>query len=90
MKKYIVHNLKKMETARGDLNNLAPSRQDYLENRRFAAQKETQKMRNACFKIKKVIQERRVIQVKKRRNVVRTMNVIRRGIYPATKRIRKY
>ena len=35
--------------ARG-LNNLAPSRQDYFENRRFAAKKEMQQRRNVSKK----------------------------------------
>ena len=50
MKKYIVHYLKMITRARG-LNNLAPSRQDYFENRRFAAKKEMQQRRNVSKKV---------------------------------------
>ena len=81
---------KKMARTRGGLNNLARLRRDYFENRRFAAQKEIQQRRNARFKIKKVIPQRRVIQVKKHGNIVRTMNVRRCAIYPATKRLIEY
>ena len=82
--------MKKMARTRGGLNNLARPRQDYFENRRFAAQKEITQRSNARFKIKKVIPQRRVIQVKKRGNIFRTMNVRRRVIYPATKRTREH
>ena len=79
-----------MARARSSLNNLARAKQDYFENKRLVAQKQIQQRRNARFKIKKVIPQRRVIQVKKRGNIVRKMNVRRRAIYPATKRIREY
>ena len=48
-----------------------------------------QQRRNARFKIKKVISQRIVIQVKNRANVVRAMNFRRRAIYPVTKRIKE-
>ena len=66
-----------MERTRGGLNNLARPRRDCFENRRFAAQKEIQQSENARFKNEKVISQGRVIQVKKRWNVVGTMTVRR-------------
>ena len=92
MKNYIVHYFrkKKLGRTRGSLNSLARPRQDYFENRRFAAQKEIQQRSNACFKIKKVIPQGRVIQVKKYGNLVRTINIRRRVLSPATKTIREY
>ena len=74
-----------MARARSSLNNLARPRRDYFENRRFVARKQMQQRRNASFKIKKVILQRRVIQVKKRENIVGKMNVRRHAIYQQRK-----
>ena len=79
-----------MPRTRGSLNNLAQPRRDYFENSRFTAQKEIQQRRNACFKIKKSYSAKKSpFKLKKCGNIVRTMNVRRRAIYPATKRIRE-
>ena len=57
MKKYVVHYLKKMARTTDGLINLARPGKDYFEDRRFAAQKETQQWTNARFKNKKLFRK---------------------------------
>ena len=77
-----------MARTRGGLNN--PTHCDYLNNRRFAAQKEIQQRRNARFKIKFVLPQFKAVNIKNDEQIVRRITVRRRMVFPAAKCLREY
>ena len=62
-----------MARTRAGLNN--PAHWDYLNNRRFAAQKEIQPRKNTSFKIEFALLQFKAVNVKNDRQIVRRITV---------------